>query len=412
MAMKKTATILIMISIFLAVPGSPRVFGQAADGDPSEFEAFRRQGVNLLYELDYDAATASFNEMVRLAPEHPAGYYYLATVKWLTILNSLRRLQTGLYSDDSFFSGGGDEVDQAQENEFRRMIQQSIFASKARLTANPRDVESLYFQGAAYGMLAGYEATVERRFKSSLDNAKRGVELHKKVVSLDPGFGEAYLSIGLYEFVVGNLSWAIRYGLKLVRVSGDKRKGMAMLQKALDLSRYGNEDAKVVLITVYRRDEQYDSALKLLDELIARHPQNYLNRLDRGDLLSRLGRYCESFTEFEAVLNDERSSAIRDLVRFQYGEALFKSGDRVRALEQFGEVARLPEADATLVTLAHLRIGQLHDLSGDHTAAGEQYTLVLSREDVFDSRKNAKRYSQKPYSIEIRTPAVCSPAGR
>jgi len=410
--MKKTATILIMMSILLTVPGSPRVFGQASDDGQPKFETIRKEGVAHLYDLDYDLATARFNEMVGIAPEHPAGYYYLATIKWLTILNSLRRLQTGLYSDDSFFSGSGDEIDPEQEREFRRLIQQVIFASKARLTASPRDIEALYFQGAAYGMLAGYEATVERRFKSSLDNAKRGVELHKKVVSLDPEFGEAYLSIGLYEFVIGNLTWALRYGLKLVRVSGDKRKGMTMLRKALTSSRYGNEDAKVVLITVYRRDEQYDEALKLLDELIAGHPRNYLNRLDRGDLLSRLGRYCESFTEFESVLNDERSATIRDLVRFQYGEALFKSGDRARAFEQFGDVTRLPDADTTLVTLAHLRIGQLNDLSGDHTAAGEQYTLVLSREDVFDSRKNAKRYSQKPYSIEIRTPAVCSPAGR
>lgn len=397
-----------MIMIFLLIAGwGDGLRLHAQSGDPAAFEAARREGVDFLYNLDYVSAKARFDEMVRLDPDHPAGYYYLATAKWLSILNSMRRLQTGLYTDDSFFAGSSDEIDPQQEREFRQLVSRSILVSKARLRENSRDIEALYFQGAAYGMLAGFEATVARRFKSALDNAKRGVERHKKVIKLDPNFGDAYLSIGLYDYVIGTLPWLIRYGLKLVKVSGNKRKGLDSIQKALSNSRYGNEDAKVVLITLYRREEENEAALALLDELIAKYPLNYLHRLERAGLLARMGRYCDSYSQFELLLGDERAKSLEDLIRYQFGEALFDGGDRPRAIEQFTAVTSMPEADASLVSLSYLRHGQLMDIAGDHPAAIEQYRVVLSREDVFDSHRNAKRYNEKPYSREMKAPVVC-----
>ncbi len=123
-----------------------------------------------------------------------------------------------------------------------------------------------------------------------------------------------------------------------------------------------------------------------------------------------MGRYCESSGEFELLLEDERAKPIEDLVRYQFGESLFDAGDQKRAVEQFEAVIKMRDADATLVSLSHLRHGQLSDVSGDHTAAIEQYRVVLAREDVFESHRNAKRYNEKPYSREMKTPAVCSPA--
>lgn len=402
----------ILLTIFLLIGsgGGAQAGAQSPAGNPSAFETARKDGVDFLYNLDYVSATASFEEMRRLNPDHPAGHYYLATAKWLSILNSMRRLQTGLYTDDSFFSGSSDKIDPQQDGEFREFLNRAIVVSKARLRVNPKDIEALYFQGAAYGMLAGYEATVARRFKSALDNAKRGVELHKKVIKLDPDFGDAYLSIGLYDYVIGTLPWLIRYGLKLVKVSGNRRKGLDSIQKAHSGSRYGNQDAKVVLITLYRREEQNAEALVLLDELIAKYPLNYLHRLERAGLLAKMGRYCESSGEFELLLEDERAKPIEDLVRYQFGESLFDAGDQKRAVEQFETITKMPNADATLVSLSHLRHGQLSDVSGNHTAAIEQYRVVLAREDVFESHRNAKRYNEKPYSREMKTPAVCSPA--
>jgi len=138
-----------------------------------EFEALRAAGCDSLFNLDYETAEAKFEKMVKLNPEHPAGHYYLATTQWLSILNSMRRLQTGLYTDDSFFAGSGDKGVPQLDRRFRDVTTRAINTGQARVRKNQNDIDALYYLGATYGMLAGYEASVARRFKSALDNGSR-----------------------------------------------------------------------------------------------------------------------------------------------------------------------------------------------------------------------------------------------
>ena len=70
----------------------------------------RREGNAALYNIDYAAARTKFEEVRKLQPQHPAGDIYLATTIWLEHLNKSRRLQTGLYSDDSSFYAGAENA--------------------------------------------------------------------------------------------------------------------------------------------------------------------------------------------------------------------------------------------------------------------------------------------------------------
>src|SRR5262245_22152476 len=374
-----------------------------------EFEALRAAGCDSLFNLDYATAEEKFEEMVKLNPEHPAGHYYLATTQWLSILNSMRRLQTGLYTDDSFFAGSGDKGVPQLDRRFRDVTTRAINTGQARVRKNQNDIEALYYLGATYGMLAGYEASVARRFKSALDNGSRGVEYHRKVVKLDPNYADAYLSIGLYNYVVGTLPWLIRWGLKLVKVSGNRQRGLADILKALDKGKYARDDARVVLIAIYQREEDHDKALKLLDELALKYPRNYLYSLERAAVLGRMGKSCESYSAFNETLHNERAGSIVDLIHYQYGRALFESGEFTGATGQFIAVIETPKADATLVSLARLQLGQAFDATGQRESALEQYQETRKRENVFDSHNLALRYIKRPYAPGKTHQEKCAP---
>lgn len=373
--------------------------GTSADTkSAAAFEALRVAGFDSLYNIDYAMAGAKFEEMIILNPEHPAGHFYLATTQWLLILNSMRRLQIGLYTDDSFFAGSGDTVDPQLDRKFRDAITKAVNVAQARVRKNPNDIEGLYFLGAAYGMLAGYEATVTRRFKKALDNGSRGVDYHLKVIKIDPNYADAYLSIGLYNYVVGTLPWVIRWGLKLVKVSGNLQRGLAEIRKAMDYGKYASDDARTVLIAIYQREEDYGEALRLLEELALKYPRNYLYRLEHASILGRMGKSCESYAAFDHVLKDERAQAVADLIHYHYGEVLFESGEFTRAAEQYIAVSETPNADFALVSLTHLRRGQVLDATGQRTSALAQYQIVFTREDVFDTHDLAKRYKIRPFA--------------
>ena len=139
---------------------------------PPEIMELRREGHEALYNLD-SAATAKFEEIRRLAPHHPAGDLYLATILWLGHLNKTRRLQSGLYGSGSSFyadvdkakeGSEGDAVDADVDRAFREKMAQAKTKALALVARNKNDADALYF-GAYYGVMAGCCASVARKFQ-------------------------------------------------------------------------------------------------------------------------------------------------------------------------------------------------------------------------------------------------------
>src|SRR5262249_31249316 len=188
---------------------------------PREIMELRREGHEALYNLDSATATAKFEEIRRRAPHHPAGALYLAPALWLGHLNKTRRLQSGLYSSgSSFYSDAdkakegseGDAVDANVDRAFRERMAQAKTKALALVARNKNDADALYFLGAYYGVMAGYEASVARKFFSAMRNGSRCVDAHERVMKLKPDYYDAYLSVGVYDYVAGSLP----FGYKLM----------------------------------------------------------------------------------------------------------------------------------------------------------------------------------------------------
>jgi len=370
--------------------------------EAASFEALRRAGFEAFYNLDYEQARRYFERLTADFPEHPAGYLYLATHAWIDWLNRTRRLQTGIYINPAFYAQTEGRADEEHERRFRAYIERAIEKAEARLRADEADVEARYFLGAAYAVLAGYEATVLRKFFSALRNGFRAVKEHREVLRRDPQFADALLTVGLYEYIVGSLPLAVKILVALGGIRGSRERGIEQLEEAARAGKYVADDARTLLIAVYYREGRFSDALRVLDELIARYPRNYLFGLERANLLMRIGERAEAGGAFEALLAQPAYRENHDLIRYQYAEALFQSGYKQAALHHFRRLVAMEDAHADLKTLAHLRIGQILDLRGERRAAQAQYQLVLRRENVLDAHEQARRYLRRPYSETAR----------
>src|SRR6185295_528995 len=365
-----------------------------------EFDRLRIDGNDAVYSLEYKTAREIFNRMTKLAPDHPAGYVYLANNLWLETLNASRRLTTSVYTGGSFYAqeASEDKADQKREREFNDFIKQAIAAATARLVKDPKDVEAMYYHASALGLRAAYSTSVKRSFRRAIGDANESVKIQRQVVKLDPEYIDSYLSIGLYEFVIDSLPLGWKILARLAGLKGSKKKGIEHLEMVTQRGKYAADDARVVLIGLYSKQNQPEKAVELITQLAARYPRNYLFGIERAGMLYRMGKADEGARVFSDLLKDERISQLAtDVVRFQWGEALAEKSDHAGAIEQYSAVKRWPKSEAQLVSLAHLHTGEALDALGKREQALAEYQAVLKRENAFGSHKQASLYLKKAY---------------
>ena len=387
----------------------------ATEAERARFERLRAEGFEALYNLEYETARARFQEMARAFPDHPAGSQFLAASLWLAALNRSRRLQSGLYNSESFYAGAEDKPDPKIVEQFKEHTRQAKQLAEARLKRNPKDTEALYFLGATQGIKAAFAAAVERRFFFALRASSDAVDRHRELIKLDPKYHDAEVSIGMYDYIVGGLPAPVRLSVSLFGVRGSKKRGLATLERVAREGRWAKDDARTLLIPLYKRERRFKDAHNAARELAAKYPRNYLYRLEAADALvsqaavEREGGNVqaaaeaerEAFSIFDSLLRDRAAGGAAprqlDQIHYQYAEALATAGQSERAAREFLAAAGVAGAEANLATMARLRAAQSLDLAGRREEALAQYRAVLARPNVYDAHDEAKRGLKEPY---------------
>jgi tetratricopeptide (TPR) repeat protein len=252
-----------------------------APAQQSQLDTLRAKGYEALYNLDYDGARRHFQKMVELAPQDPAGAQCLASSLWLQQLNESYELKGTLYSGDS-----KDKSDRRQTDEFRKWIRQAKTLSEARLKKDPRNVDALYYLGAAEGLEAAYTAQVEKKYVAALRAGTSAVDHHREVIKLAPDYHDAELTIGLHNYIVGSLSLPLKMIAGTMGVRGSKKRGLETLERVTVEGKWARDLARILLVDLYKREKRYDDAVKMAQQLSEKYPRNYLYKLQMADALT------------------------------------------------------------------------------------------------------------------------------
>ena len=338
---------------------------------PPQFDTLRIEGYEALYNLDYESARKRFQKMIDMAPTHPAGAQCYASSLWLEQLNEASELKATLYSSDAYATTKA-TMDRRQVNEFRKWIRQAKQLAEARLRKDPKDVEALYYLGAAEGLEAAFFAGVERKFMAALRSGSKSVDHHRDVLKLSPDYRDAELTIGLQNYIIGSLPLALKMMVATMGVRGSKKRGLQTIEKVAVEGQHARDLARVLLVDLYKREKRWGEAVKIARELSEKYPRNYLFKLQMADALGSQiltlrksktpsGAEENELTSLFASLFRDRSldASTMDLVRFRYGETLLALGQSDVAAKEFSAVANRVAADVDLKNLARQRIDQI-----------------------------------------------------
>ena len=163
------------------------------------------------------------------------------------------------------------------------------------------------------------------------------------MIKVDPNFRDAELTIGIYDFIVGKLPLPARILAGIAGVRGSKKRGIqTTLERVAKEGHWMRDDAKVLLIAIYKTEKHFPKALALSRELHHKYPRNYLLSLETADTLVSLSALDrqerktieadtlerEALDTFEELLHDrpkaDDAPRALDLIHFRYGEALLR----------------------------------------------------------------------------------------
>ncbi len=301
---------------------------------------------------------------------------------------------------------------------FRNLTREAKRLAEAKLKKEPKNIEALDFLANTEGLMAAFEEAVERRHFAALRDGNDAVNHHREVLKLDPKYIDAQITIGLYEYVVGSLPLPVKILAGATGYRGSKKRGLALLEQVAREGRWSQDDAKTVLVLLYRREKRYEDLLKVARELSAKYPRNYLLRLETADALVSIAGVKrkqndlagaaqaekEAFATFDELLRDKsmRDTAARalDLIHFKYGEVLMAAGYHDRAAKEFLAATRVDRGEAGLITMAHLYAARSYDAAGKRDEALTQYKQVLSRPNVYDAHDEAKKGLKEAFRAE------------
>jgi tetratricopeptide (TPR) repeat protein len=375
MHLPRTAAALVLLPAFVAA-------AQSVDANPASV-ALRLKGSQQIYNLDRDDAITTFREALAADPQDSAAYRGLATAMWLSITFRRGNMTVDDYlgrvtKPNAQMAPAPPETVAA----FHEALNKAMTLAQTRVDRDQRDADAHYQLGAAAGLRASYAATVEGSFSGAFRSAREAFNEHEQVLSLDPKRKDAELIVGTYRYVVSTLALPVRLMAYVVGFSGDKERGLRMIQDAAAFDSENQADARFALVLLFNREKRYAEALQQLDVLRDQYPRNRLVWLEAGSTSLRAGKAADA----ERFLDEGMRRFADDHRQRMFGEnALwsYKIGATRAALGKTSEATTdLKRSIGTegrewVHGRAHLELGKLALKAGNRTLANEELQAAV-----------------------------------
>ena len=326
--------------------------------------------LDLIYNMDFDAALRAVQHLIDLAPAHPAGYFYRAATYWQWRLITHDPPQRAML------------LSQFQESTQRaRDLAERLPAAQA--------AEAAFYLGAVYGMQARMHF-VEQQYIRALLAAKQGSTYLQQCVVRAPDWYDAYAGLGTYQYVLSRVPGVWR-GIvqQLIGIAGDRNKGLQALEQARTAGRLSVPEAGSLLAKIYMLpgEEQYDKAYALLENLVQRYPHNSDYRYRLALVCAQLGLWERARQVSQHLIADITQGkpfapqAWLPLLHYRLAE-IYILQRQPQAAAGLLRALQIQELSPALRAWVELRLGNVHDLQGEHQAAQAWYQGVQGDEQA------------------------------
>ena len=131
-------------------------------------------------------------------------------------------------------------------NAFFRYIAESQASCLAILKQEPGNRDARYFLGATHGALAAFALTIDHDKREAFRQGKKAYQYHLEIVEEQPDYYDAYVTIGLYEYIVANLPWYMKWIAQIAGYRGTEERAFKYLRLSATKSQFVSVNARTV----------------------------------------------------------------------------------------------------------------------------------------------------------------------
>ena len=235
------------------------------------------RGFREMYNLDFNSAHQTFRIYQRLNPDDPLGYVADGAAYLFSEFNRLHILESDLFTNDARFDEREMATpDPAVKASFNTALAHSGELVDKILTKSPNNVNALFARVLANGLRSDYAAMIEKRNLASLSYMKVSRSTAQQLLAIDPTCYDAYLAIGVENYLLGSTPAPVRWLLHVTGSETDKEAGIKRLRLAAEKGYYLAPFARLLLAVAALRDKDTKTARTLLAGLATEFPRNEL----------------------------------------------------------------------------------------------------------------------------------------
>lgn len=246
-----------------------------AQSDRVQHSPLLDAGFNQMYNLQFPQAHRTFDRFMAENPANPMGPVSDAAAYLFSEFDRIGALNVALFTDDAVYQDREKVApNPAVKKAFDASLDQTDRLSAAILSRNPRDATALFAKTLADGLRADYASLIEREDLAAFKYTRSGSQFAHQLLEVDPHAYDAYLAVGMENYILGLKPAPIRWLFKLAGGETSKAIGITDLELTAAKGHYLMPLAKLFLAVAALRDKDKPKAQRLLSSLAREFPEN------------------------------------------------------------------------------------------------------------------------------------------
>jgi tetratricopeptide (TPR) repeat protein len=206
------------------------------------------EGIEASFREDYALAESTFQTVVQMAPEDPAGYFFKAAAYHAQMI---------------------DYESNFKEKDFYQNIKIAKKLARKKIKKDKNDAWAYLILGNAYGAKAVYKAK-QGNWWSGLQEGLTAKSAFKEALKRDPELYDVYVGLGSYHFWASVMTRAFWW---LPFVGDHRDEGILQMKLAYEKSIFSRTAAASGLVWMYIRQKEYDQTISLAQKMQSQYPQ-------------------------------------------------------------------------------------------------------------------------------------------